>query len=39
MTTATRTRLREIWLWTRISAMLSIAPILGGLYCAYEMGA
>lgn len=39
MTTATRTRLREIWLWTKISAMLSVAPILGGLYCAYEMGA
>lgn len=35
----TRTRLREIWLWTKISILLSIAPVTGGLYCAYTMPA
>ena len=39
MKTTTRSRLREFWLWTKISAMLAIAPVLGGLYCAHAMGA
>lgn len=38
MQTTTRARIREIWLWTKISLMLSVAPVLGGLYCAHAMG-
>lgn len=31
-------RLRELWLWTTLSIMLSIAPVLGGLYCVHATG-